>query len=91
MRRTIDCSEIKTKERLHQALAQTLALPEDYGKNLDALYDALTALGEETELVFLNAAAIAEMEPQNYFEKVLRVLNDATAENSKFRFCMKEV
>ncbi len=38
----LNCLAIRSAEDLHTALAQTLALPEWYGHNLDALYDCLT-------------------------------------------------
>ena len=46
----LDGDAISTREELHAALARELALPDWYGGNLDALYDCLTDLGEETVL-----------------------------------------
>ena len=44
MNLTVDCALIHTKEDLHRIFAQTLAFPDWYGNNLDALYDCLTSL-----------------------------------------------
>ena len=52
MRRVIlDGRQIRSRDALHDYLAQALELPSYYGANLDALHDVLTELSEETELV----------------------------------------
>ena len=52
MRRIIlDCSSIHDAKKLHGVLKEALQLPEWYGYNLDALFDCLTELEEETLLV----------------------------------------
>lgn len=48
---TIDCSQITKESQLHQALFEALRLPEWYGHNLDALFDCLTELEEDTHLI----------------------------------------
>lgn len=48
---TIDCSAISDSAQLHDLLAQELDFPDWYGRNLDALYDCLTELEDEVELV----------------------------------------
>lgn len=50
---TVDCAA-HSPARLHQALAQKLDFPDWYGNNLDALYDCLTDLEEQTRLTLLN-------------------------------------
>lgn len=47
----IDCSGIQTAMQLHQAFARELSFPHWYGHNLDALYDCLTDLTQQTRLV----------------------------------------
>ena len=51
---TLDCSQITDETQLHQALFEALALPAWYGHNLDALFDCLTELEEETHLILEN-------------------------------------
>lgn len=41
MQIVLDGSVITGREQLHDAVSQQLALPEWYGRNLDALYDCL--------------------------------------------------
>ena len=42
----LDGSKMTSREDLHAHLAQQLALPEWYGRNLDALYDALSEMND---------------------------------------------
>lgn len=48
---TIDCSQIRTKDDLHRIFRETLAFPEWYGNNLDALHDCLTAISGTVRLL----------------------------------------
>lgn len=47
---TVDCSSITSAKELHRVLARSLDFPEWYGHNLDALYDCLTELPQDTWL-----------------------------------------
>lgn len=42
----LDGSAITDRGQFHDAVSQQLALPEWYGRNMDALYDCLTDLPE---------------------------------------------
>lgn len=57
---TIDCSEILSREDFHHTFSEALSLPQYYGKNLDALYDCLTALPQPTTLNLRHAHALRE-------------------------------
>ena len=50
---TIYCA-FMDKESLHAALQHSLSFPNYYGANLDALYDCLTELEEDTHLILQN-------------------------------------
>ena len=69
----LDAETLYTREQLHDVLTKVFGFPADYGRNLDALYDLLTAYPEML-VVHLG----------NYGELVLRVLADAAAENPAF-------
>ena len=67
---------------LHRYLHQALELPEYYGTNLDALYDCLTEMTEETEI--LVPAKVGGDEYLGWYGKqLLQVLQDAAAENGQ--------
>ena len=64
-------------------LGGRLELPEWWGRNLDALHDCLTEPGEPTALVLAHRA---EMEGTIFGRRLLRVLEDAAAENPFLQF-----
>ena len=53
----VDLAGVRSAARLHAVLAESLPLPECYGRNLDALYDVLTEFGSSWRIVFRNASA----------------------------------
>lgn len=81
---TINCASIKNAEQFHEALARGLDFPEWYGHNLDALYDCLTDIDEETELI-LNNWHDLEYALKDYSGKALYVFHQACLEND----CLK--
>ena len=76
----LDCREMTDKPALHAYLKEKLALPEYYGKNLDALYDVLTERGEQTELVLKHWHALTE-QLGGYGISFLETLREASEEN----------
>jgi RNAse (barnase) inhibitor barstar len=54
MEHIIDCAQIHSKQELHRILAEILHFPAYYGNNLDALYDCLTDISENTHLILQN-------------------------------------
>ena len=84
----LDLAGIPDRETLHRAVAEKLSFPEWYGGNLDALFDCLTSLPEETALTVQNGAALEEaLGP--YAGIFFRVLNDAAEETSRFAVTME--
>ena len=76
-------AKLETKEAMHDYLAKMLHLPEYYGRNLDALHDCLTDIGEETELILLNWDAF------DHTKRVMNVIVDAARENSNLKITAK--
>lgn len=73
---TVDFRQLDEPEHGHAYLARTLALPDWYGANLDALYDCMTEAMPDTVL------HLEHTEQAGAFGRaVLRVLRDAAAEN----------
>lgn len=70
MELTIDCT--MPMEAIHGRFAEALDFPWWYGKNLDALYDLLTALPADLTITLLEP----EQQPA-----LVRVLTDAAEEN----------
>ena len=85
----IDGAVIETREQLHDTLAAQLSLPAYYGRNLDALYDCLTDIHEDTELRLTHADTLfAHLGV--YADVLQTVLRDACAENPRLRFDVVE-
>ena len=68
-------SDVLEREQLHKTLQEALQLPEWYGGNLDALYDCLACVQEDTQLVLIG------WPDEGYAAKVRRVILDAVWEN----------
>ena len=67
-------AQLTDKEAVHDALSAALALPEWYGRNLDALHDCLTQL-RDVELVLVG------WPDEGYPARVRKVILDAVWEN----------
>lgn len=81
MRRVIlDFKDVSLRYELHLLLKSALGLPDYYGKNLDALYDCLTDIREDTEIELRNTESLHEA-LGGYAKTALRVLKDAADEN----------
>ena len=64
------------KEQGHDYLMEALSLPEYYGKNLYALYDCLTEM--ECEIELINASEVDD--------DILETFKDAANENNLLKF-----
>ena len=83
---TIDGTKIAGLPHLHTVLARELGFPKCYGANLDALYDCLGALCEETVLTVRHSEALVEAlgrRAKGFF----KVLKDAQKANPKLTVC----
>lgn len=76
----LDGNLILDREMLHDVLAEELHLPERYGRNLDALYDCLTDVREETMITLRNRDALEE-HLGSYGHRLMRLLEDVTLDN----------
>ena len=79
----IDFSEIGDEQDFYQQLKQKLSLPENFGDNLDALYDSLTGFVElPLHLEFVNMS-VNQLED---FETLLETLEEANEAIEGFSF-----
>ncbi len=56
----LDGLDIASLEEVHDRFAQALALPEWYGRNLDALFDCLTDQGEPVTVRLLHQETLED-------------------------------
>ena len=80
----LDGNAILNREMLHDTLAIGLCLPPWYGRNLDALYDCLTDVREETVVVLRDRATLEE-HLGGYGSRFLRLLEEVSRENPRIR------
>ena len=73
----LDGAGLCRRKEAFALLGGALALPEWWGRNLDALYDCLT--GELGRPVRLELAGREAMEATDFGRRLLRVLEDAAA------------
>lgn len=77
MRYEIDLAGLDSRNALHERLRAALPLPDWYGNNLDALYDALSELPGPFELIFKNASR-ADESAADYLAALRRLCDDLT-------------
>lgn len=76
----LDFNPARTVEWIHDYLSFEMEFPDYYGNNLDALYDQLTSLTEDTCLgVFCPPKEDTRI--SEYLERVCKVMKDAEEEN----------
>ena len=84
----LDGREMTTREALHAHLAQQLSLPEWYGKNLDALYDALTEMNGR--VIVLHHISCMLNSLGEYARMTLNTMIDAVQANSSLEIRIRE-
>jgi ribonuclease inhibitor len=77
---TMDCRGCVPRSNLHRVFADALAFPDYYGNNLNALYDCLTEIGEDTQIQLLYWQAVEE-KLGHYAQNARRAMEDAAEKN----------
>ena len=72
-----------SRDRAHDEIAHALSLPEYYGRNLDALWDCLSAM--KAEVILTDSEAMISALGA-YGEKLIATLQEASQQNPHFHF-----
>ena len=83
----LDGAGLCRREEAMELLGRALALPEWWGRNLDALYDCLT--GGLCRPVRLELSGQEAMEATDFGRRLRRVLEDAAAASSCFELAVE--
>jgi len=89
MRVELDCARMTGRTETHEYLKEKFSFPEYYGKNLDALYDLLTSVGEAMTIVLVNRPA-AELNLGGYGSALLATIREAAEDNPNIDLCETE-
>ena len=76
----LDGKKMRSRKETHEYLAARFEFPEYYGKNLDALYDCLCEIGEQTTVVFYRLEKMKK-EQETYAQSLISTFEDATENN----------
>lgn len=52
---TLDASRFNGMETFYDEVIRTFSFPDHFGRNLDALYDCLTDIGEDMNVIWINS------------------------------------
>ncbi|MBO6132775.1 MAG: barstar family protein [Lachnospiraceae bacterium] len=78
----LDFTKVHDRDGLHDYLKTTFSFPDYYGRNLDALYEALSDIMEDSCIsIYAEGMMEADHEFSNYLRKAITVFKDAEAEN----------
>ena len=91
----LDFSSCRDQKEVHAYLSKQFGFPDYYVNNLDALFDVLGDIAEDTDIVFLEdeegscgewvvdgSSSIRSDEMNRFLKNVRRVIEDAAEENS---------
>ena len=81
----LNTARVTTSDELHEVLKHQLALPDYYGKNLDALWDCLTGWIDLPLIVEWQGFTQARQAIGEYVDKVLQTLRQAEDELDGFK------
>lgn len=80
----IDGSKIMSETDFHQAVAEGLALPSWYGKNLDALWDTLTGMVERPlKIIWIHTNQSKKR--LSRYEKIISLLKEVEEKDKEIK------
>ena len=82
----LDFKELYTPRQIHEYIAEKLGFPDYYGNNLDALYDCLTDISEETEITIVNYDILDYRE-----NAIIKTFLDAVEENDSLNVLLQRL
>ena len=84
----LDGKAMTDRPTAHSYLAERLELPAWYGRNLDALYDLLTEIATDTQIILEDPAAVVA-NLGKYGEALLSAMQEAAEDNPNLTITLK--
>ena len=81
----LDGTQMTTIQSCHEHIARSMYFPSYYGKNLDALWDMLSTIHEDTHIT-LSSSVLMLNALDAYGTKILQTFYEADAENDHIIF-----
>jgi ribonuclease inhibitor len=85
----LDGQKMTDRKNLHELFSENLHFPEWYGRNLDALYDCLTDISEDTKITIINWEQARE-NLGSHAQALQNVLEDAGKANPQLKICISQ-
>ncbi len=80
----LDGKTIRSLDDFYDQLIQQLALPKQFGRNLDALWDVLSTDIEGPFEIAWHSSQISKVMIGQYFDRIIKVFHDLEAERNDF-------
>ena len=84
----LNAEKITNQKSMAKYMKKTFAFPDYFGGNLDALYDCLSEVDEETDVI-LDQNAVAAVCDNDYAYSVLMVMSRAAEDNPYLRILFR--
>ena len=84
----IDGNLIKSQDALYAAIKEQISLPNHFGNNLDALWDALTEINSGITIIINNKVKLKENLGE-YGDKLIKLFHDLINENNAHKLLIK--
>jgi ribonuclease inhibitor len=84
MKVEIDGAKIASEADFHREIASALEFPTHYGRNLDALWDVMTADVERPVLLVWRNARFSASAMSEKYEQIVGLLNDIMRQDVQF-------
>ena len=81
----LDGKQMTTIQSCHEHLAAQLQLPSYYGKNLDALWDIVSTISEDTHITLSSSVTMLNA-LDTYGSRLIHLFFEADSENPHVRF-----
>lgn len=85
----LETNRLSNKEDMSDYFEEVFSFPDYFGRNLDAAYDCLSEVEEDTN-IYIDREGLIKMASDEYAYKVLRMLVDVCQSNPHLRLKLRK-